>query len=333
MDGEFTKEELEILGEETPDEDPGTPSEEESDTGESQESEEKPEETPESEEEKKEEEKPDSEKKEDEDEKDKGPIPYGRFSKVFAEKKELEKKLELFRTDPEEYFRQYPDEKPTEEKPKESKETHIPTFGEAGNLLVQGGEYDGLTLRQVYDKDPFAAQDIYMQHKEALLEAQRKERETVTKLKEESDQEVNSFAFERAKELFDKPDDFNLSDLNEKELQAINRDIQETLDWMTKTGRGGGKLKDAYILKNLDKILENATKKGASGLINHLKKPSSSSISSKRTSSDRSMENYLNMDTNQLAAMIEDMSDQQFLDFRKNAPPALREKLPGLDWG
>lgn len=335
---EFTNEELEILGEDTSDEDPGTPAEEKSDTGESQESEEKPEETPESEEE--EEKESDAEQEEDQEDEgekgekeEKGPVPYDRFSKVYGEKKELERKLELFRTDPEEYFRQYPDEKPTEEKSEESEEAHIPTFGEAGNLTVQGGEHDGLTLRQVYEKDPFAAQDIYMQHKEALLEKQREVRNTTEKLQQESDQEVNSFALERAKEFFDKSDDFNLNDLTEKEAKQINKEIQETLDWMTKTGRGAGKLKDAYILKNLDKILENATKKGASGLINHLKKPSSSSISSKRTSSDKSMDNYLNMDTNQLAAVIDNMSDQEFMNFRKNAPPALREKLPMVDWG
>ncbi|MFX0114196.1 MAG: hypothetical protein ACFFB3_06585 [Candidatus Hodarchaeota archaeon] len=325
---QFTKEELEILGEDMPDEDPGTPSEEESDTGESQESEEKPEAIPESEEK----EEADTEQKHDEGETDKDRVPYDRFSKVYGEKKELEWKLELFRTDPEEYFRQYPDEKPSEERSEEP-ETKIPTFGEAGNLVVQGGEHDGLTLRQVYEKDPFAAQDIYMQYKEDLLAKQRQEQETVTRLQEESNQEINSFAIERAKELFNKSDDFNLRDLNEKEVDQINKEIQDVLQWMDKTGRGGGKLKDAYVLKNLGTILENATKKGASGLINHLKKPSSSSISSKRTSSDRSMENYINMDPNQLAAMIDDMSDQQFLNFRKNAPPALREKLPMVDWG
>lgn len=331
MSGEFTQEELEILGEDMPNEDPGNPSEDQDDKGESQEIEEKPEETPESEEE--EEQKTDTEQdkgEEDDKDKDKGPVPYDRFSKVYGEKKELERKLELFRKDPEEYFRQYPDEKPTEEQPEESKteETHIPTFGEVGNLTVQGGEHDGLTLRQVYEKDPFAAQDIYMQYKEDLLTKQRKEQATNERLKQESNQEVNSFATERAKELFDKA----LDGLNEKEVTQINQEINETLDWMAKTGRGAGSLKDAYILKNLDQIIENATKKGASGLVNHLKKPSSSSISSKRTSSDSSMNNYLNMDTNQLAAVIDNMGDQEFLNFKKNAPPALREKLPGLDW-
>lgn len=326
MGGEFTQEELEILGEDTPDEDPGSPAEEqESDTGESQDSEEKPEETPESEETE------ETDTEQEEGERDKGPVPYDRFSKVYGEKKELERKLELFRKDPEEYFRQYPDEKPTGEQPETlevPKETYIPTFGEAGSLVVQGGEHDGLTLRQVYEKDPFAAQDIYMQYKEDLLAKQREEQETSVRLKEESDKEVNSFASERAKELFEK----DLDKLSEKEVTQINKEIQETIDWMAKTGRGAGNLKDAYLLKNWDKIIEDATKKGASGLINHLKKPSSSSISSKRTSSSTSMDNYLNMDTNQLAAMIDDMSDQQFLHFKKNAPPTLREKLPQVDW-
>ncbi len=325
MAGEFTQEELEILGEETPDEEPETPSEDEDDTGESQESEEKPEETPASEEK----EEPEAEPKEEgEGEKEKGPVPYDRFSKVYGEKKELERKLELFRKDPEEYFKQYPDEKPKGEQQKEQEKTDIPTFGEAGNLVVQGGEYDGLTLRQVYEKDPFTAQDIYMQYRESLLAHQREEQETSTRLKEESDKEVNSFASERAKDLFDK----DLDKLSEKEVTQINQEINETLDWMAKTGRGAGNLKDGYILKNLDKLLENATKKGASGLVNQLKKPSSSSISSKRTSSDTSMNNYLNMDINQLAAVIDNMGDQEFLNFKKNAPPALREKLPGLDW-
>lgn len=333
MGGEFTQEELEILGEETPDTEPENPSEGSEDTGESEETEEKTEETPESEEEEEESEtEQDEAEGEKDDEKSKGPVPYDRFSKVYGEKKELERKLELFRKDPEEYFRQYPDEKPTGEQSETTvetpEETNIPTFGEAGSLVVQGGEHDGLTLRQVYEKDPFVAQDIYMQYREGLLSKQREEQETNERLKQESDREVNSFASERAKELFDK----DMENLSEKEAAQIDKEINETLIWMSQTRRGWGNLKDAYVLKNLDKIIGDATKKGASGLVNHLTKPTSSSISSKRTSSETSMNNYLSMDQNQLATMVDNMSEREFLNFKKNAPPALREKFPGLDW-
>lgn len=327
MNEEFTKEELEVLGEQAPEEDPETSTKEESDTGESQESEEETEEIPESE--KEEETETETEQEEEEDKKD--PVPYDRFSKVYGEKKELERKLELFRKDPEEYFKQYPDEKPEEEQQEEK--TEILTFGEAGSLVVHGGEYDGLTLREVFEKDPFAAQDIYMQYKEQLITKQRDEKEIQEKLKAESNKEINGFAHERARELFDKPEDFDIADLSEKEAKQINQELQETIDWMTRTGRGGGKIKDAYILKNLDKILENATKKGTSGLLNHLKKPSSQSISSKKTSTGAGMDSYIDMDASQLIDIIEDMDDQEYLNFRKNAPKSLRDKLPGLDWG
>ena len=320
---EFSNEELEILGEEPSEEkDPETPSEEDGDKGEETPSgsKEKSEGTPASDKE------PGTEHKDGEGD-DKDPVPYDRFSKVYGQHKETERKLDLLKSDPEEYYRQYPDEKPKEEL--EDGGSKVPTFGEAGNLVVEGGEHDGLTLREVFEKDPFAAQDIYMQHKEGLLEQEREETRKIETLQAESNREIAGFAQKLASEMFSKAD---IKSLSESETKTIETEVNKILDWMDETGRGGGVIEDAYFLMNKDNIIQDAISKGATGLAKSLSASTAQSISSTKSESADGMDGYMNMTENELANVIDNMTEGEVIGFLKNAPKALKEKFPGAPW-
>ena len=100
---------------------------------------------------------------------------------------------------------------------------------------------------------------------------------------------------------------------------------------MEKTGRGGGILKDAYLLMTLDDRIKQARKEGATGII----KQTDEAVPSVRGGGGKSatgFDTYMTMSAEQLAAKMNDMSENEYLEFINKAPDKLKKKYPHIDW-
>lgn len=278
-----------------------------------------------------EEEKEEEEEKEVEEEKEtKGPIPYERFKEKLDranEADELETKLDLLRTNPEEYYKTYPEEK-GEEEAEEDKLT--PSFKDAAGLVVKGGDYDGKTLAEVHAEDPFAAMDFYYNYRDGLREEERKRTDSESKLLADSETEVNAFSTSMAKEMFEVDD---LGKLDEEQGKKISGIIDSVIKWMGETGRGGAKLEDAYFLMHKDKILNDAKGKGIAGLIKSTQDHVSSIDSKKDTGGKSGYEADIHLTADQLADKLEAMSEAESMKYLEKAPQKLRDKFPSVAWG
>ena len=307
---EFTKEEKEILGEKDEEEEV---------------SEKEGEEEAEEKEGEKEEEVEEKEEAED----TKGPVPYERFKEKLDRAKEaddLETKLDLLRTNPEEYYKLYPDEKEEEE----AEEKLAPSFKDAAGLVVKGGDYDGKTLAEVHAEDPFAAMDFYINYREGLSQEERERKDSESKLLTDSEDEINTFSATMAKEMFEVDD---LAKLDEEQGKQISTLIDSVIKWMGETGRGGANIGDAYFLMNKDKILNDAQSKGITGLLKSAQGHVSSVSGSKTGGGKSGFEADINLTADQLADKLDGMDEAEYSKYIAKAPQKLRDKFPNVAWG
>ncbi len=312
-DEEFSKEELEILGES--EEESGQDTQDTSeDKGESQEEESKTEQTTETEE-------AETEETEQEEEEEKeNMVPQSRVDQIVREREEEKRKNDLLRRDPQAYYEKYPDEKP-EEKETETAQT---TFADVAHMRVQGGTYNGKTLQEVYDADPFTAMAIYNDYRDEQRETQRKTVETQERLKRESEQEVNTFTEKMAHEMFGKEKD----NLESKETKQLDTFIDGILNWMEETGRANT-MADAYILMNHEEILKAAQVKSTKALIDGLSKGTVKSATTQKSDEEKTgYGRFMEYSEQQLADHIDSLSDAEMDNFIKNAPAKLKEKHP-----
>lgn len=269
---------------------------------------------------------------EEEEEQEDARIPQSRLNEVVAQREEAKQKLDLFkRLGPDKYYEVYPDEKPkeTDEGTKAPPLSRIPSMKEAGNMIVKGGEYDGKTLAEVYEVDSLAATDLYIAFREEQREQARSQEQEQTKLKEESERELNRFSQNLCQELYEK----DIDALSDDEGKEIDKIIQSVLDWMEETGRGGGKVEDAYWLMNKDRILADAKEKGVKSFVKTLQKKTVPNVKGNKGGGAKTgYEAYEGMSENQLAETVANMSDPQFEKFRKDAPESFKKKFPGVDW-
>lgn len=294
---DFTKEELETLGEET--EEKGQETQDEKKTGEEQESEtEQSTETAEAEKEQAEEEQ--------------NMVPQSRVDQIVREREDLKRKNDLLKRDPDAYQKLYPDEF---EEEAEQKVTPIKDF------VIQDGPYKDKSLSELYQIDPIAANTIHFN----LLEEQKAEKEQRSNLEKQSQQELNEFSDTMAKEMFGKE---KVGDLPEKEGKQVDDAINKILDWMAETGRGGGNITDAYFLMNKEKILANAAEKGVKTLIDTSSKGVQTVGSKKDIEGKSGYDKFTDYTVDQLATYIDNLSEKEADDFGKNAPQELKDKFP-----
>lgn len=246
-------------------------------------------------------------------------------------KVETERKFKLFQElGPDKYYEIYPDEKPAGHKPKEQPAQSWPgvqpNFGE---MIVRGGEYDGMTLNEVWQQNPAYANFLQNQHIESLRTQQttiQQQKETALK---EATTEVEQFSASISKDLFGKED---LSKLTKDEEMKVAQTIQDTLDWMRKTGRGGGVLADAHFLMNKENLLNDAKVKGGKAALESITKPSVPSISASGGGAVVGMAALEAMTRDELANKINDMDSAEYSKFMKGASKELKAKHPDLPW-
>ena len=266
-------------------------------------------------------------------------IPPKRFKEIYWQSKEAERgkaeaerKFKLFqKLGPDEYYQMYPEEAPEGYKPKEPAQPDSwpgmqPNMGE---MVVRGGEYDGLTLNEVWQKNPAYANFLQNQHIESARRTQ-----TETQQKKEADvksatAEVDQFAASIAQDLFQKKE---LTALTKEEEGKISETIQKTIDWMRETGRGGGVLADAYFLMNKETLLNDAKVKGGKAAMDSITKPAIPSINTSGGGAVTGMAAYEGMSRDQLSEVVANMSEKETEKFLKSAPQSLRQKHPDLPW-
>jgi len=263
-------------------------------------------------------------------------IPQSAFDKRVAEiRTQSEQKLDLLKTNPEEYYRRFPDERPATKAAPADKdfESGKPVdTGKVEDVLIEGGNYDGWKFGDVFKRDPVTAYKISPYHARLIhdqqLDSEREQRSSVERLKEESEKEVISFSASIAKELFEKSDD--LTPEQTKEVEAV---LNKTLDWMGKTGRGGGILADAYTLMNIGSEKKKAAVSGAKAVIDAGRKGRVQTISSSASSGSLTgYEAIEAMSADELAFEIGSWPEKKYSDFLKNAPKSIRKKLPNIPW-
>lgn len=264
-------------------------------------------------------------------------IPPKRWKQMYFESKELERgKTELERKftlykelGQEKYYELYPDEKPANWQPQKEENIQTqPKSFDMGEMKVVGGEYDGYTLNEVYQVNPAYA--TYLQNE--YLNSEREKVATVAQqqenIRKESEKELSEFTETLNNEFYPGK---KLEELTEGEQRNIANTIQATLDWMSKTKRGSGRLDDAYFLMHREEQLKEAKTKGGKLALESLtKKPVIPSLDNKGGVAEGS--NYDTMTTEQLAQKIADMPDVKAMEFMKNASPTIKAKHPTLPW-
>lgn len=268
-----------------------------------------------------------------------GKVPYGRFAKVYGENKSLKEKFDLFKRDPEAYYKLYPDERPeTAQQPPPSSVN----LNDIDNLVVQGGDYDGMSLAQVRQQDPAAAAQmeaaylrqnlpgiVSSQVQEALKATQQeKEQERYV---QETQQEIDSFMSNRAQEFFKKPMD-QLSLAENKKLEKL---VDQCVKWGKENRRGSGVIEDIYFLMTKDRQIARAKAQGADALMDAATK--GGKVRSIRAGgsgggSSAGFDKLMDLSESQAAQAIEKMPDKDFSRLMKEGSSELRAKYPGWPW-
>ena len=263
-----------------------------------------------------------------------------RASAAETGKTETERKFKLFQVlGPDKYYGIYPDETPADFKPagkapQEAKATDDP-FDMVAQYTDPNHPMHGKTLREVYQEDPAEGRRLEREWEQGQQEAriaEQRQRETTEesqrRVLRESEEEVNTFYESIAKHHFGK----EARALSKEESAQVTGAIQDTLDFMQKTRRGAGILADAYFLMNKEKIVTEARTKGGKAALESLQKPGIQSIGAGSGAASTGMDAYEAMNADQLAEVIETMTEKQYAQFMKNASPALKAKHPGIPW-
>ena len=326
---EFTQDELVTLGELDPEDIEDEETAEDQDTDESVETEEEGElqETTKEEEEEASDEEAEAAAAEAETETDENVnmVPQPRVDQLRAQKGEVERKLELLKTNPDEYYRLYPDEKPASITKAESDTDDI------DSLVMSGGKWDGMTLSEIAEENTFAATKIYNDYLNEQRELAATREAEKRRIEDESQKEIESFSQTIASELFEINE---LDSLTDEQGKRIEAEIAEVLTWMSKTGRGGGVLKDAYYLMNRDADLKKAASKGVKAIVNKLEntKAVKSVSGNKGGKTVSGFGKYESMSDEALANRVENMTDTEYDKFLKSAPKTFRDKHPEIPW-
>lgn len=274
-------------------------------------------------------------------------IPITRWRKLYATSKEAqrtaeverakrienESKFKLFKNvGPEKYFSMFPEEAPPGGyKPPQT--ARQPAQPDPLDLVAQypdpGHQYHGMTLRDIYNVDAAEGRRLERIWEQGQRTTERTESERQQRMIRESEEEINSFTAEFARERYGK----DAKDLSAQQEADVAKVVQDTLDWMKKTGRGGGVLADAYFIMNREQIIESERKKAGKKALESLgKQPSIPSIGGGGRTSAGSMTAFESMSADQLADAIANMEDRAAIAFLKGAPDSLKAKYPGIPW-
>ncbi len=254
-------------------------------------------------------------------------IPQTEFNKRVGEiRTQAEQKLDFLRRDPEGYYQKYPQERPAQQTTRPAATDTMDTQVE--NLVVRGGHYEGMTLKDVMQVDQVAANrmmfDYFQGQRDEIQAAETRKSQRLTG----AQKEVDAFQLEVSKEFYGKTDG-----LTEEETKKVNTVIQSTLNWMRDTGRGFANLTDSYYLMTRDQQITKAKGDGARAIADSVNRGNVATISSnKGGGNDTGYEADLTMTAAQLESKLDKMSDKAMEKWAKNAPDGLKKKYSDMPW-
>lgn len=262
-----------------------------------------------------------------------------RIDKLTWEKNETERKLTLFKQlGADEYYKLYPDETPEgyQAKQPDKSAEQKPNATDVLRLTVQGGDYDGYTLGDLLgsaDANERAVGAVLLDDYHRRENAVKAEQETAQRRYQEFTQrEINAFEYNLAKETFGKDKDFTA-----EEVQQIRSITPQVINWMRQkdpvTGRSrvGYTFQDAYFIMNKDNLIKKAKTDAASKAVDAMTKPGVKSIGSGDGEvKPTGYEAMMNMTEAQFEKAIDKMPEKEFAKFLKEAPKALRDKYPAI---
>lgn len=257
-----------------------------------------------------------------------------RIDELTAKSKTAEEKLDLFkRLGPEGYYKLHPDEAPeTKAEPKEP----APVTDEIRDIRsngIEGGDYNGKTFGEVFDKDPRAAYRIDPYYARKLddhsREVESKKKSRFEKIRNEESDRIDRFAKSLSSELFQVDD---IDKLDSEKSGQLESKINEVMDWMQKTGRLHYNIDDAYALMTAQKKITDAKVSGAKTALKKLE----SSVKSIHTGGDEKVvseyDRYFSMSNDKFMSTINRLPDDKFNKLMKDAPKDLKQKFPQAAW-
>lgn len=243
-----------------------------------------------------------------------------RIDTLTYEREESNRKLDLLKRDPEEYYRLHPEERPEIPAAEDEKAA---SFSQAAGMRVAGGEYDGMTLKEVHDTDPFAAIDLYQNYRDSVSAEQKKVADDHAATQQSIDKEHDDFVEARSQELFKKP----AGQMTEAESTQIHKLMMGYMDQMDKM--------KVYSLESMHKLasVDDRLNAGVESLIKSANKATVTHISAKKDGQHKNAgSSYATMtgwSEAQLEAHLLGMSPQAEQSFWEKAPDDLKAKFPG----
>ena len=266
---------------------------------------------------------------------------YRDYQDSKREAQTKQEKFDLFRQlGAEEYYRIYPAEKPEGWKPKEERATPVQT-GQVDPLkLVFNAQdpnhpYNGITLEQIKEQDPFFANVLYNDWRDAQRAEADKARQVEDNTRAQEASEANSFGLDRANEFISElyPTTKSYDDLTEAQQKVIDGKVtalgEKVVQWQSKTRRLHLSFNDAYKIMTHDESIKKAKELGARSTIDSLtQKKGVASIDTgkgalERDNSYSAMEKWTD---DQLMKHIDGLNEAAYKKFEKEAPPAILKR-------
>lgn len=264
-------------------------------------------------------------------------VPQSRFDEVHRAKKEAEEKLELFRTNPDSYYQKYPDEQPADYgKPNaDDFESGLPAPSAPSSLTIRGGmyhgldltEHDGKTLGELYKEDPALAADVQFFYRQDIAA----EQQAADNQRVETERQQTQYLEKSRTDMTNFTANLVNGGMTAEDAEAK---MNETIQWMTDTGRGGGNLEDAHYLMNRTTDLRSAKAQGAAALVDHTTRAGVRTVSNGGGDGGdpTGYERFEQMTVEQMGEAIEAMDDAKAMKFFAEAPESVRKIAPYLPW-
>jgi hypothetical protein len=271
-------------------------------------------------------------------------IPESRFRKIYWEGKEaqalrqenqeLKEKQDLFKQlGSNEYYKIYPDEAPAgwkPEAPRQQRQAPIPANFNVLDLPVNGGTYNGYTLRDVMQVDPEEGTRMLNEWKDAQHQAIRQQEGKVTEAQRKQEADAANFLTARAKEVFGEEAAKNPTSEQSRKMLLLG---QEVLAWQTATNRLNLSWEDAFTIMKHNDLIKSVKLETTMKTLQGLQKQGPASIDT--AGGGASPSGWVaveSMTEKQLDKHLAGLEDKDLTKFLKEAPKSVRDKHPMMPW-
>lgn len=250
-----------------------------------------------------------------------------------AEKQQLQKKHDLLRDKPDEYFKKYPGEKPAQSAfsfvKEEKTSSPYANVQVNENVRPEYKEYVGMSIAEVGEIDPTAAADMITDIKFEEREKTKVADDEDARLAEACDKEVTEFYEALSQKHYGK----ERKDLSDAEKEVIEAEEQAVIKYGKKYNIINAPIEMLWRLKNFDKEMADAKKSGASSLIDRLQDTGNAeSIGGGKVESGSVESDYMAMTKAQIDDKVAGMGTAELKSFYKSAPSELKAKHPHIPW-